>query len=437
MEWWIPLLAIFGGFLVLLLTGMPVAFCFTLVNLVGVFLFWGGAVGLRQLILSISSSVANFALLPIPLFILMGEVMFLSGVAPRMMNALDKWLGRVPGRLSLLAVGGGTIFGALSGAAIAGVAMLGSVLVPDMEKRGYKKPMTLGPIMGSGGLSIMIPPSSIAVLLASLGHIDVGGLLIAIIVPGLVMALFYAIYIIVRCQLQPSIAPPYEVPPTSLVDKLVSFVRDVLPLGSIVFLVIGVIFLGVATPTEAAALGAFGCFILAAAYGRMNWQIMKKSVGATLSVTVMMFMILTGSMAFARILAFTGASQGLIQLAVSFPLAPIMLLIAMQVAALFLGTFMDPLSILMVTLPIYMPITHTLGFDPVWFGAIMLLNMTIATISPPFGLLLFAMKGVAPPDTTIGDIYRGALPFVIFNLIVMVLIIAFPVLALGLPALMR
>ncbi len=437
MEWWVVLGIIFGSFLVLLLTGLPVAFCFTLVNLIGVFLFWGGEVGIRQLILSIADSVTLFALLPLPLFVLMGEVMFHSGIAPHMMDTLDKWLGRLPGRLSLLAVGGGTLFATLSGTAVAGVAMLGSLLMPDMEKRGYQKPMTLGPIMASGSLAIMIPPSALAVLLASLGQFSVGKLLIAIIFPGLLMALFYAIYIITRCSLQPSIAPSYEVRRIPLSQKLLSTVRYVLPLGSIIFLVVGLIFLGIATPTEAAALGTIGTFILAFLYKGLNRVVLSRTISSTLQVSVMIFLILTGSSVFAQILAFTGASRGLVELAVSFPLPPIMILIFMQIIMLIMGTFMEATSIMMVTLPIFIPIALALGFNPVWFGAIMLLNMEMGGVSPPFGLLLFVMKGVAPRDTTMGDIYKAALPFLGINSVVMALMIAFPVLVLWLPGVMN
>ena len=437
MEWYLALLILFGSFIALLLIGVPVAFAFLVVNLAGIYFFWSGAVGLNQFILSVYDSVTIFALLPVALFVLMGEVMFHSGVAPRMMDVVDKWLGRLPGRLGLVAVGGGTIFATLSGSAVSGTAMLGSVLVPDMERRGYKKPMSLGPILGSGGLAIMIPPSALGVLLASLGRISVGGLLIAIIFPGLAMAILYATYIIVRCWLQPSIAPSYEPLRVPLSDKLMSAVKYVLPLGLILFLVIGVIFLGMATPTEAAATGSLGCFILAAAYGKLNWEMLKKSIGATLQVTVMMFMIFIGSSTFAQLLAYTGASRGLLEFAVGLPLAPIFLLMAMQLILLAMGTFMEPLSIMMVTLPIYMPIIHALGFPPLWFGAIMLLNMEMAVTSPPFGLSLFVMKGVAPSDTTMGDIYRAALPFLGCDLIVMIAMIYFPPLVLWLPGMMR
>ena len=437
MEWYFSLSILFGGFVALLLLGVPVAFAFLLINVTGIYFFWSGALGLSQFILSVYDSITIFALLPVPLFILMGEVMFHSGIAQNMMDVVDKWMGRLPGRLGLVAVGGGTIFATLSGSAVSGTAMLGSVLVPDMEKRGYAKPMSLGPILGSGGLAIMIPPSALGVLLASLGRISVGGLLIAIIFPGLAMAILYATYIIVRCWLQPSIAPAYEPVRVSLAEKIIAFIKYVLPLGLILFLVIGVIFMGIATPTEAAASGSLGCFILAAAYRKLNWEMLKKSIGATLQVAVMMFMIFIGSTTFAQLMAYTGASRGLLEFAVGLPLSPILLLVVMQVILLAMGTFMEPLSIMMVTIPIYFPIVIALGYNPLWFAAIMLLNMEMAVTSPPFGLSLFVMKGVAPRDTTMGDIYRAALPFLGCDLIVMLAMIFFPPLVLWLPGLMH
>ncbi|MFC1980506.1 TRAP transporter large permease subunit [Chloroflexota bacterium] len=436
MEWWLILLLIFGILIVLMATGLPVAFCFMVINVVGTFLLWGGEAGLKQLSLGFFGTLATFTLLPLPLFVLMGEAMFHSGIGPRMMDALDSWLGRLPGRLSLLAVGGGTIFATLTGASMASVAMLGNVLVPDMEKRGYKKPMSLGPILGSGGLAIMIPPSGLAVLLGAIGQISIGKILVAIIVPGLVMATLYATYTIVRCQLQPSIAPPYVVTLPSLSKKLLATVQYILPLGVIVFLVIGVIILGIATPTEAAATGAIGCFLLAAFYRRLNWEVVKRAVSSATTITVMMFMIIAGALAFSQTMAFSGASRGLTQLAVGAPLPPIMIIIIMQVVLLFLGMFMNVAAIMMITLPIFTPVILNLGFDPVWFAVIFLLNIEMATTTPPFGMSLFVMKGVAPSDTTMGDIYRAALPFLGCDLIVMVLIIAFPMLALWLPSIM-
>ena len=416
---------------------MPVAFAFLLVNVAGVFFFWSGAIGLNQLVLSIDTSVSSFVILPVPMFILMGEVMFQSGVGLKMMDVLDKWMGRLPGRLALISVAGGTLFATLSGAAMGSVALLGSILTPEMEKRGYKKTMSIGPVLGSGGLAIMLPPTALGVILATLGEFSVGKLLIAIVVPGMMMALSYAIYIILRCKLQPSLAPTYDVTPTPLLGKIIAFVSYVLPLGLIFFLVVGLIFLGVASPTEAAAVGALGSFILAAAYGKLNWQIAKKSVAEALAITVMIFMIFTGSTAFSQILAYTGGTQGLTELAISLQVPPLGLLMLMQLVLLIMGMFIEQVSIMMITVPIFMPIIATMGWNPIWFGTIMLLNMEMAAISPPFGVALFVMKGVAPPDTTMGDIYRASIPFLLLNVVVMVLMMLFPQVVLWLPSMMR
>ena len=211
-----------------------------------------------------------------------------------------------------------------------------------------------------------------------------------------------------------------------------------MPLSTVVFLVVGLIFLGVTSPTEAAAMGALGCLILAFIYwGGIRWDMLKTSADGASRVTIMMFMILTGSTAFSQILAFTGASKGLVEFTMALPLSPYLILIAMQVILLIMGMFMEPLTIMMTTLPIFIPIVNNLGFDLIWFGVIMLLNMEMATTSPPFGLLLFVMKGVAPKGTTMGDIYRAALPFLCCDLVAMILIMVFPSLVLWLPGLMK
>ena len=426
MEWWLILLLIFLGLMVLLLLGVPVAFAFLMVNVVCVYIFWSGQLGLQQLTLSIYNSINKFSLLPIPLFVLMGEIMFHSSVAPKAMGALDRCLGRVPGRLSLLAVGGGTLFATLSGSSMAGAAMLGSLLVPEMEKRGYSKQMSIGPILGSGGLALMIPPSALGVLLAAIARFSIGDFLIAIIIPGLLMALLYALYIIGRCLLDPQLAPAYEVEKISMGEKATLILRYVFPLGGIVFLVVGLIFLGIATPTESSALGAAGCFVLAFLHKGFDWEMVRKSVSGAVSVSIMMFMILTGSTAFSQILGYTGAAEGLIRLGGNLDLTPIGIVVIMQIILLVMGTFMEPLSILMLTIPIFMPIIENLGLNPLWFGVLMLLNMEMANTTPPFGLTLFVMKGVAPEGTTMKDIYWAGIPFLICDALVMTLIILMP-----------
>lgn len=433
MGWEITLLLILGSLLFFMLLGVPVAFAFMAVNIFGVIFLWNGLEGIRQLILSMHSSVAIFSLVPVPLFLLMGEVMFHSGVAFRMMETLDKWLGRLPGRLSLLSVGGGTLFATLSGSSMASTAMLGSLLIPEMKKRGYGDQMAIGPILGSGTLASMIPPTALGVLLASLAQISVGKFLLAIIIPGIMMALSFTIYIVGRCVLQPELAPKYDMSKVSWGERILDTVRYIVPLGVIIFLVVGVIVLGIATPNESAALGALGTFILAFAYNKkISWDLIKKSLRGTVKVTGMMLMIVAGSTAFSQILAFSGATEALVKSVTGLSIPPLGILVLMQLTLIIMGMFMEPLSILMVTLPLFVPIATALDFNLLWFAVIVLINMEMAAISPPFGMSLFVMKGILPPETKMATVYRAGLPFVVCDLVVMALVIAFPQTALWL-----
>ncbi len=436
MEWYWSLTLIMGSFFALLFVGVPVVFSFFAVNIVGMYLLMGGIAGVEQMINSAYGGLTVFVLLPITLFILMGEVMFRAGVATRMIDALDKWLGNLPGRLALLSVASGTVLASLSGASIGTTAMLGATLAPELEARGYKKPMSIGPLLGSGGLAIMIPPSGLGVILAVLAEVSVGKLLIAIIPPGLLMAVLYVSYIVVRCRLQPSIAPLYAVDPVPLVEKIRLTVKYILPLGLIVFLVVGFIFLGIATPTEAAALGTAGSFVLAACYRSLNWKVTREALESTLKISVMVLMILAAAQSFSQLLAFTGANRYLVQWAGGLPVTPLVLIMLLQLVILILGGFISGIPLMMITLPVFMPIVTSLGFDPIWFLVLMLINIEMAQTTPPYGILLYVMKGVAPPDTTMGDIIRSAIPFLICDLIAMGLIVTFPEITLALPDLM-
>ncbi len=435
--WLIPLLFLIGGFLALMFTGMPVPFAFALVNLVGAFVVWGGGIGLEQLVLSIYDSVTKFSMLPIIMFILMGEIMFQSEVAHHMLDTLKITIGRLPGRLALVTVVGAALFSTLSGSTMGTTAMLGDVLVPEMERQGYKKPMTLGPIIGSGGLAMMIPPTGLGVLLATIAEVSIGRFLIAIIVPGVLLALLYSTYVVVRCQLQPHLTPAHEIVHVSLSEKVVLYLKYVLPLGSIIFVVLGFIFLGVATPSQSAALGTIATFFLAAAYKGMNWQRFKNAVGGTTRVGGSILLILTGSTAFSQLLSFTGATRGLVNTVLNLPFPPLLIITSMIVVVLILGCIMDPPSIMMITLPVFMPIVDSLGFDSILFAVTILLAIEMGQTTPPFGMILFVMKGVAPSGTTMGDIYRAGLPFLACDLLLVMLMLSFPPIVLWLPNTMR
>jgi tripartite ATP-independent transporter DctM subunit len=421
----------------LIALGLPVAFAFLGADIIGVILFMGGDAGLAQLVRTAANALTKFALVPVPLFLIMGELFFHSGLGFRAFNALDKLLGRLPGRLSFVTIGGGTLFAALSGSSMASTALMGTLMVPEMSKRGYKNRLSIGPILGVGGLAILIPPSALAVLLGSLAHINIGMLLIAGIVPGLLLAVLYSIYIVISIRLDPESAPAYDVEETPLRTKLILVARDVLPMGFIVFLVVGMIILGWATPTESAACGVAGVIVLAAFFRCLTMDVIIKSFLGATRVTVMMFMIILGASTFSKVLAFSGATTGLVTWVSTLTLSPITALLTMFIIMLLMGAFMEQLSMMMLTLPIFVPLAHFYGFDLIWFGVIVLLALEMSLTMPPMGLLLFVMKGVAPPGTRIQDIWLAAIPFMGCAVILLILLILFPDIALWLPNLSK
>jgi len=435
MDWITALILIFIILSVLFLIGVPVAFAFLGVNLLFAYIFWGDA-AFSQTVLNIYRSISVFSLVPVPLFILMGEVIFLYEIAHNMMDTLDKWIGKIPGRLSLMAVAGGVLFSTLSGSSMASTAMLGKTLLPEMEKKGYKPEMTMGPIMGSGCLAGMMPLSALGIITATLAQISVGDFILTIIGPALLMAIIYAIYIIVRAWLQPHLAPTYDLEKAPMKEKLILTAKYVLPLGLILVSIVGIIIAGVAAPTEAAAVGALICLILAFVYKGFQFALFKKALVQSLKVVVMIFVVLSGATGFSEILAYTGATQNLVEIVNHIKLSPMGILIIMQLILIVLGTYLESLAIMMITIPIYMPIIKTLGFDPYWFCAIFLINMELATISPPYGLVLFTMKGVAPHHT-MGDVFRASVPYNILDVFALILVMVFPSIALFIPHLLK
>jgi tripartite ATP-independent transporter DctM subunit len=443
MEWFEALFFLLGMILFFMVLGVPVALAFLAANVIGAAYFMGGrgdifdqmSRGIGQLANNAIPTITSFNLMPVPMFLLMGEIFFFTGLANRMFGAVDRLMGKLPARLSFVTVAGGTAFATLSGSSMGSTALLGSLMVPEMQKRGYKKHMAIGPILGTGGLAMLIPPSALAVLLATLAELDIGALLIAGIMPGLLLAVFYAVMILFMALYDPSAAPAYELETTTAREKLRLFFVDILPMVSIVIGVILVIMFGVATPSESAAFGCLGVVLLAALYRSLTWDGIVKSVTGALKVTTMALLIIFGSATFSALLAFSGASSGLISWATGFDLDPITMLLIMFGILLVLGMFMDQLSMMLLTVPIFFPLAQTLGFDLIWFAVIVLLALEISFTTPPFGLLLFVMKGVSPPDTKMRDIYLSALPFIGCSMFLVGLLIIFPGIATWLPSL--
>ena len=435
MEWYEALALLLGSIMFLMAIGMPVALAFLAANIIGAWVFMGGERGVTQMLNNGLGSLTKYALMPIPLFLLMGEIFFHTGLGGRMFNAIDKLLGRLPGRLSYVTVMGGTAFSTLSGSSMGSTALLGSLMVPEMKRRGYKSHMSIGPILGTGGLAIIIPPSALAVLLATLAQIDVAALLIAGIIPGLILASFYIGTIWLQTKIDPDAAPAYDVEPMSMGYRIRLLMTEVVPMVGVMVVIIVLMIQGFVTPSEAAAFGALGVLILAAVFRCLTWEAAKKSVIGALKVTLMAYLIVFGSATFSQLLAFSGASRGLVNWAIAFELAPLAMLMVMFAVLLLLGMFMEQISIMLLTVPIFFPLAMTLGFDPIWFGLIMLLSLEISFTTPPFGLLLFVMKGVSPPGTTMREIYTSAFPFIFCSLLLVALLIAYPGLALWLPSL--
>lgn len=436
MEWYTALAIMIALILILMGIGMPVAFAFFATNIVAIFLFMGGAAGVKQMVANFGDAVSIYALTPLPLFLIMGSLFFRSGLGDNVFHAVDLCIGRVRARLSYIVVLAGAVFASLSGSSLANTGMMGSAMVPEMLKRGYKPHMAYGPILGAGGLAVIIPPSSLAVLLGSLAQIDVGALLIAGFIPGLILTALYVALIAVQTYIDPTAGPVYDGPVASTRERFVAIARNVVPMGTIVFLVVGTIILGIASPTESAALGCVGVIGLVLAYRRFSWQLVWKSLDDAMKVTGMTLLIIAASTTFAQALAYSGASSGLINWFMSFDLTPIMVLLVMIGIILILGMFMDQLSMMLITLPVFVPIAKQLNFDMVWFGLLLLLSYEIGFTTPPFGLLLFIMLGIAPPGTTLKTVALAALPYIICTLLLVGLIITFPQIALFLPRLL-
>jgi len=287
-TWTASAILMIGLSLLLMTLGLPVAFSFIATDMLGAYLFMGSSRGLEQFVSNMAPSISSFLLVPIPLFVLMGDLMIHTGLARRVIDGFDALIGPVPGRLCHVTIGAGTAFGSLSGSALAGTAMLGATLVPEMMRRGYSKQMAMGPILGAGGLSILIPPSALTVLLGSIAQMDIGRLLVAGIVPALVLVAMYVVMIIVQVKLDPAGAPHYESNPQPWAAKLFAALVNIAPMGLVVFCVSGLIVMGVATPTESAAFGVLSMLLLAAAFRCLTWRAVRAALEGTLRVSVML-----------------------------------------------------------------------------------------------------------------------------------------------------
>jgi tripartite ATP-independent transporter DctM subunit len=432
MSWQMAALLLLGGSTALLFLGMPVALSFVAINIVGAALFLGGDAGLLQIVRNSVISVMSFSLTPIPLFILMGEILFHTGLALNVIDGVERLIRQVPGRLAVIAVVAGTVFSAISGSTIATTAMLGSLMLPVMLARGYRPAFATGPIMAIGAVDMLIPPSALTVLLGSLSGISISKLLIGGVVPGLILSVAFVAYIIVAAMLRPEWAPPAPAKAQGASGWRL-LVLYVLPLVSIFVVVVGAMSGGWATPTESAALGALATMGLALLYRALTLEALMKSLKGTVAITGMILFIILGATTFSQILSFSGATDGLVAAILGQGLSPFAILIGMMALLIFLGIFVDQVSMMLITLPVFMPIVQRLGIDPIWFGVLFLICMQLGLLLPPHGLLLMTMKGVSPPEVTMADIFRAVIPYVALSILLLALLLWLPGIATWLP----
>ena len=436
MVWWGTLS---GGLAVLLaafMTGAPIFIAFLVINIAGVLVVLGQP-GFGMVANSIFETTNIAALSAIPLFILMGELLFRSGSIDILFDSVDKLVGKVRGRQYVLCIVLSTIFGALSGAAMGVAAMMARTLYPGMIERKYDSRLSTGAILAGASLAPIIPPSVLVIIIGTLADVSIAGLLIAGIVPGLLLSGMFLIYIFARVRANPELAPygDSDTAPEVTPWEMVVAVLRVMPFAIIIFCVMGFILLGVATPSESAATGVLGALLTAVYYRKLSWKMVSESVSSAAFITSMILVIMASSKMFSQLLAFTGSTRELTSLIVTLNFEPYVMLFIMMLIPFILCMFIDQIALMLVVIPIYQPLLGTLGFDPIWFWLIMLLNVTVGGITPPFGYTMFAFKGSAP-HVPLKDIFSATWPFVGIFLVGMIVIAAFPPLATWLPGLL-
>ena len=423
-------IAVFFLVIAFMALGVPVAFAFLAANLLGAWLIMGDWFGPLQLVDNSTSLITSFTLVAVPMFVFMGALLFHSGLALRVFDALETLFGRLPARLSYITVAGGATFSTLTGSTMANTAMLGSLMIPEMTRRGYAPHMSIGPIIGTGGLAMLIPPSSLGVLLGSLAGLNIGALLIAGIIPGLVLAVGYSLVIYLQAKLNPASAPSYGVQRVTIERRVKLLAFNILPLGLVVFCVVGFIVLGWATPSEAAAFGALSVAALAALSRKLTVKALTAALASTVRISGMVFLLILSSSVFSQLMAFSGASTAMVDWSIGLEAGPYAKLLLMFALMLLLGMFMDQISILLLTIPVFFPLAASMGFDAVWFGVVVLLALEMSLTTPPFGLLLFLMQSVAPRGVTLGQVIRAALPYLACDALLLGVLILFPVITL-------
>ena len=424
------LIWMFAGLVGLMLTGLPLAFVLGGLAILFTVLLWDPA-ALTITVLQIFDTMRSDSLMSIPLYVMMASVLQRSGIIESLYKAMELWFNRLPGGLAIGTVIICTIMAAMTGIVGAAVAAMGILALPSMLKRGYDQRLALGTICAGGTLGILIPPSVVTIVYAVTAQVSIGQMFIGGIIPGLLLAGLYVAYIVIRSLIDPSIAPR-DPSPVAWGARIRSLRALILPF-LIIIGVLGSIYAGIATPTEAAAVGVAGAIVSAAVERRLSLSMLSGAGIDTIKVTAMILWITMGAKAFVAIFTGTGGADFLLEFIRDLDANRWLVLAAMMGVLVFLGLFLDEIGIILLCVPVFLPIVKTLGFDPLWFGVLFMITAQMAYITPPFGYTLFYLKGVLPEGIGIGQVYRGVLPFFAIQLVVLVLFILFPDIVTWLP----
>ena len=414
--------------LVLLAFGVPIAFAMAFTGVVGLWVVEGPSPTMAHAALIPWEHGRDFIFVAVPLFVLMGQLFYHAGLASDLYEGLRKWVGRVPGGMaisSVLACGG---FGAVTGSSIATVATMGTIVMPEMRRFKYDSRLATGALAASGTLGILIPPSLIFIFYGVMSETSIGALFIAGIIPGVITALMFSSIILIRCLLNPALGP--KGPPASWRERMTAVGR-LGPVTGLFFLIIGGIYAGIFTPTEAAGVGCAGVLVVALLQRKLSWKAMGDALKGTTLISAMIFAIIVGGYMVARFLAVTGLTNALVDIIIAAEFGRVGFLILLILLYFVLGAMLDVFGMLVLTIPFILPVVNELGIDPVWFGVFIVIMAELALITPPIGANVFVMRRVAP-DVPMEEIFRGVFPFVIGELVVLTLLIMFPDLALWL-----
>lgn len=433
MEWYVFITGALVLMLLLFMTGLPIFLTFLTLNLIGLYVLSGSFKGVLLVVNSMLDTSGSLSLAAIPLFILLGEILFRSSAVNVMFDAVDSLVGAVRSRLYIVSVVLSTIFGTLSGSAMAVAAMMGASLLPEMEKRGYQRELSVGTILGGSSLAPIIPPSVMAVVLGILAGVSISGLLIAGIVPGILLALVFFAYVIIRVKLNPSLAPAITDAAAVPRSRRLALTMRAVPFLGIIVVILGLILAGMATPTEAAALGCVVAAVICGLFANLRLSTLIEALRSTAWTTCMIMIIMVCSVSFSQVLNMSGVTMNLVKAVTSLDWSPALMFVMLMGLGFVLCMFIDQIAVMILLVPLYKPIIAALGFDPLWFWAIFLINMAVGNITPPFGYTLFALQGVAR-HTTIQDMYRAAAPFIVLYLLGIAVLALVPELVLWLPS---